>query len=245
MPQYLLFCDAILATSSGGETAPSESRVGNGRWHFVLERLDEPERFEAVDTERDIHRDRLALLALVRGLEAIEHGGLVRLITTSRYVDRGLRYGLPTWRDTDYHWESFGKLAPIRNADLWKRINVAMQFHDITSRLMHGNFMSAERRRLPAAWRTDRARTDRGHSSISSGQADRGHSQADRGHSSLSSVIRQRRADRGCWSDRGHSTLEVAQSESEPQRVQWWEMAATWVQTARSAPHGRVSLLTV
>lgn len=113
-----------------------QTTVGLGRWHFVLERIDGSERLEAVDTESYIHHDRLALLSVVRGLEALEQASLVRLVTTSRYVDRGLRFGLPNWRDTNYHWESFGLQKPIRNADLWRRVDVAMQFHEIKSRLL-------------------------------------------------------------------------------------------------------------
>ena len=108
--------------------------MGLGRWQIVLERIDGSERLEAQDCEPEIHRDRLALLAVVRGWKRLEQAGHVRLVTTSRYVDRGLRFGLPNWRDTNYRWESFGSLQPIRNADLWQRVDVAMQYHAIVCR---------------------------------------------------------------------------------------------------------------
>ncbi len=131
-PHYLLFCDTHLSKSR----ACAITDHGFGRWHFVLERLDGPERLEAADSESEVHRDRLALLAVVRGLEALEQPSQVTLVTTSRYVSRGLRYGLNEWREADYTWEHFGIQRPIRNADLWQRIDAAMQFHAVTCRLL-------------------------------------------------------------------------------------------------------------
>ncbi len=133
-PHFLLFCDASVSSSARSDTDP----VG-GRWHFVLERIDAAERLEAADGERGQPRERLALLAVVRGLEAIEQPSQVTLVTTSRYVARGLRYGLAEWRETGYIWEHFGVQKPIRNADLWQRIDGAMQFHDVACRLLESS----------------------------------------------------------------------------------------------------------
>jgi len=138
-PHFLLFTDAHLSQSR----ACAVSAQGFGRWHFVLERLDGPERLEAADSETDVHRDRLALLAVVRGLEALEQPSQVTLVTTSRYVSRGLRYGLNEWREAEYTWEHFGMHKPIRNADLWQRIDRAMSFHQVTCRLLQSPLAQA------------------------------------------------------------------------------------------------------
>jgi ribonuclease HI len=82
--------------------------------------------------------ERAALLAVVRGLEALEQPSRVTLVTTSRYVARGLQFGLSEWRETDYCWEHFGSVQPIRNADLWRRVDHAMQFHQISCRWVAG-----------------------------------------------------------------------------------------------------------
>ncbi len=138
-PHFLLFTDASLSKSR----ACAITDQGFGRWHFVLERLDGPERLEAADSESDVHRDRLALLAVVRGLEALEQPSQVTLVTTSRYVSRGLRYGLNEWREAEYTWEHFGMQRPIRNADLWQRIDGAMSFHQVTCRLLQSPLAQA------------------------------------------------------------------------------------------------------
>jgi len=134
-PHYLLFCDGqspkvpVDATAEGG----SSSAV-RGRWRFILEDLEAGTRLEACDAELVQAPERAALLAVVRGLEALEQPSRVTLVTTSRYVSRGLQFGLLEWRESDYCWEHFGSVQPIRNADLWRRIDSAMQFHQINCR---------------------------------------------------------------------------------------------------------------
>ena len=129
-PHYLLFCQA------SGRTTDHTGRPPGNRWHFVLEQLDGSNRLEATDAESQVGSDRLALLSVVRGLEALDQPAQVTLVTTSRYVTRGLRYGLPSWRQADYQWERFGQRMPIRNADLWKRVDTALRFHGVNCRLL-------------------------------------------------------------------------------------------------------------
>ena len=49
---------------------------------------------------------------------------------------RGAYVGLNTWRDGDYTWERFGEQRPVRNSDLWRRVDTALQFHGIKCRLI-------------------------------------------------------------------------------------------------------------
>ena len=129
-PHYLLFCDGNIPAH--GESAASQ----RGRWRFVLENLATGEKIEASDQEIGCAPDRAALTAVLRGLEALEQPSRVTLVTTSRYVTRGLQYGLTEWRDNDYTWEHFGAVQPIRNADIWKRIDRALAFHQVQCRWM-------------------------------------------------------------------------------------------------------------
>ncbi len=129
-PHYLLFCDGNV--SANGENAGSQ----RGRWRFVLEDLVSGERIEATDQEIACAPDRSALISVLRGLEALEQPSRVTLVTTSRYVTRGLQYGLSEWRDNDYSWEHFGAVQPIRNADIWKRIDRALAYHQVQCRWM-------------------------------------------------------------------------------------------------------------
>jgi ribonuclease HI len=115
----------------------SESRRGaeHGHWRFVLESLDGADKLEASDIESDVHGERLELLAVVRGLEALPQPSRVTLVTPSRYVDRGLNDGLPEWRSNNWEWEHFGEMAPVKNRDLWQRVDRALEYHQVDCRL--------------------------------------------------------------------------------------------------------------
>ncbi len=148
-PHFLLFCDTHVTEPQFGQSN-AIPRTTLGRWHFVLEQLDGSERLEAADSEYSVNRERLALLSVVRGLEALEQPSQVTLVTTSRYVSRGLRYGLSTWRESDYKWERFGEQKPIRNSDLWRRVDVAMHYHGVKCRLIEAGHHAAAPSHLPA-----------------------------------------------------------------------------------------------
>lgn len=129
-PHFLLYSDADGDRSPGGDGTSAA-----GRWRFVLESADGKDRFEADDVEPDVSRERLELLALVRGLEAIDQPAHVTVVTQSRYVRQGLAHGLDEWRDNGWKWERFGELTPVKNGDLWQRVDRALQFHRVECRL--------------------------------------------------------------------------------------------------------------
>jgi len=71
---------------------------------------------------------------VVRGLEALDQPSRVSLMTPSRYVAHGLRYGLAGWRESGWLWESFGQMTPIKHEDLWRRVDQALEFHRVHCR---------------------------------------------------------------------------------------------------------------
>lgn len=108
-------------------------RSGRGapRWKFALQSVGNGERISAADSESTTCRSRLELLAVVRGLEALDRPSRVTLLTRSRYVSRGIRRQLGQWREHHWRWERFGTMTPIRDCDLWRRIDRALDFHSI------------------------------------------------------------------------------------------------------------------
>ena len=112
-----------------------------GRWRFVLQPNGNDDSdsdassmedlFEAGGTEPDVRGERLELLCVVRGLEALDQPSRVTLITSSAYVKEGIRYGLQQWRANGWRWESFGRMVPVKNQDLWQRVDAAMRFHSL------------------------------------------------------------------------------------------------------------------
>lgn len=137
-PRYLLFSEARrndFRSNGGQQLAEAAShRQAGGQWRFVLEDLDGASVMDVADDEDTDEGDRLELLAVVRGLEALEQPSRVTLVTASQYVSRGIRLGLAQWRESQWRWERLGQWVPIKNGDLWKRVDRALQFHQVECR---------------------------------------------------------------------------------------------------------------
>ena len=118
-PHFLLLTDSI------GRTCQSQE------WRFVLQPTDGGERIVASDVEADADAMRLSLLAVVRGLEALEGPSRVTLLVANRFVRRGIREDLAQWRERGWRWERFGQLVPIRDLDLWQRVDRALSIHQV------------------------------------------------------------------------------------------------------------------
>ncbi len=88
--------------------------------------------------------NRMELLAAIKGLEALTRSCRVRLTTDSTYVKNGLTQWLPRWKRRE--WKTADK-KPVKNIDLWQRLDQAAQRHDIEWRWIKGHSGHAENER--------------------------------------------------------------------------------------------------
>ncbi len=120
-PDYLLFCGFNI-------------RQGLGQWRFVLRPTTGGDPLEAHDIEPQARRSRLELLALVRGLEALDQPSRVVVVSPSRYMRDGIQHYLPAWKMNGWKWERFDEMVPVANCDLWKRLDRTLRFHQVECR---------------------------------------------------------------------------------------------------------------
>jgi ribonuclease HI len=160
-PHFLLYAEAGRPLS--GEATES------GAWRFVLSLPGGEKSLEAADEEPEATTQRLELLAVVRGLEALSQPSRVTLLTGSRYLRRGLDSGIPQWRENDWQWERYGRMAPVKNSDLWQRLDRLLTIHELDckpTRLDKIDDLAPPQQRIesPASKRTERTiRIDAGH----------------------------------------------------------------------------------
>ena len=93
----------------------------------------------------------MTLLAAVRGLESIDGPASVLLLSNNRYLIRSLSESLPRWRASGFEWEQFGAKIEVQHADLWRRVDRALEIHCvqaclISSRLVSGGLNGSEKR---------------------------------------------------------------------------------------------------
>ncbi len=139
-PHFVLYSESTSTSDAAELVCPpssTRSRAETAKcWHFILRSQDGSTRLDVADVEAEASDERLELLAVVRGLEALDQPSEVTLVTSSSSIRRGLRFGLDVWRDNQWQWERFGRMTPIKNADLWQRVDRALRFHQVDCRMI-------------------------------------------------------------------------------------------------------------
>ena len=72
--------------------------------------------------------NRMELMAAIQALESLTRPAAVRLHTDSVYVRSGITAWLPGWKRNG--WQTKDR-KPVKNADLWQRLDAATQRHTI------------------------------------------------------------------------------------------------------------------
>jgi len=135
-PHFLLYAEVPQAFAragySGSSSLTNDAALGERtRWRFVLRDAGGDTSLEAADEEDEASPRRLELLAVVRGLEALEQPSRVTLMSASRHLRRGLQFGLREWRENEWQWERYGRMAPVKDRDLWQRLDRLVQIHSV------------------------------------------------------------------------------------------------------------------
>jgi len=99
---------------------------GPGGWGALLQFGDHEK--ELCGGEAHTTNNRMELQAAIEGLEALTKATDVRLTTDSEYVKKGLTEWLPQWKRRG--WRTAAK-KPVKNADLWQRLDLAVARHTI------------------------------------------------------------------------------------------------------------------
>jgi ribonuclease HI len=100
---------------------------GPGGWGAIL-RFGDVEKeifgFETLTTN-----NRMELMAAIAALEALKRPCTVRLHTDSQYLRDGIMRFIHVWKKNG--WKTADK-KPVKNIDLWQRLEAAMKPHSVT-----------------------------------------------------------------------------------------------------------------
>jgi ribonuclease HI len=72
--------------------------------------------------------NRMELMAAIQALESLTRPATIRLHTDSSYLRNGITSWLPGWKRNG--WQTSGR-KPVKNADLWQRLEAAAKPHQI------------------------------------------------------------------------------------------------------------------
>ena len=137
---------------------------GPGGYGAIL-RFGDRER-EISGGEADTTNNRMELMAAIAALEALTRPCAVTLHTDSQYLRNGVTQWIEAWKARG--WRTADK-KPVKNVDLWQRLEAASEAHDIDWRWVRGHAGDAMNERVDALARGALARRRDGSVEATSG----------------------------------------------------------------------------
>lgn len=107
---------------------------GPGGWGTII-------RSKGVEKElsggaKDSTNNRMEMMAVIMGLEALTRPCDVKITTDSQYVMKGMQEWLPGWKRRN--WKTAAK-KPVKNVDLWQRMEKAAELHTLKWEWVRGH----------------------------------------------------------------------------------------------------------
>jgi ribonuclease HI len=130
---------------------------GPGGWGAVL-RFDGKEK-ELKGGEPVTTNNRMELMAAISALETLKRDCSVDMFTDSNYLRDGITKWIHSWRRNG--WRTAEK-KPVKNAELWQRLDAALGRHQIRWHWVRGHAGHAENERADVLAREGMAPFKRG-----------------------------------------------------------------------------------
>ncbi len=143
---------------------------GPGGWGVLL-------RYKGVEKELnggapETTNNRMELMAAISALEALKRPTRIAIHTDSTYVRDGITRWIEDWKRRN--WRTAAK-KPVKNADLWMRLEEATDGHDVSWHWVKGHAGHPENERADALARAGIPRFDGGDEGEAFEEADNEH----------------------------------------------------------------------
>lgn len=99
---------------------------GPGGWGVILSYKENVK--ELYGGDPDTTNNRMELMAAIQALETLNKPCSVRINTDSKYVLQGITEWMSNWKKRG--WKTASR-TPVKNEDLWRRLDAAIQRHTI------------------------------------------------------------------------------------------------------------------
>ena len=128
MPDYYAFTDGACS-----------GNPGPGGWGVLLQAREGDTVLKERDLsggESDTTNNRMELLAAINALESLGRATAITVVTDSAYVKNGVTSWIHGWKRNG--WKTADR-KPVKNADLWQRLDEAQKRHTVTWKWVKGH----------------------------------------------------------------------------------------------------------
>ena len=130
---------------------------GPGGWGVLMRAMDGAQivkERELSGGEADTTNNRMELMAAISALETLSRVSEITVVTDSTYVKNGVTQWIHGWKRNG--WRTADK-KPVKNADLWQRLDAAQARHTVHWQWIKGHAGHAENERADELARRGRA----------------------------------------------------------------------------------------
>ena len=120
---------------------------GPGGWGVLMRAMDGAailKERELQGGERLTTNNRMELMAAIAALETLSRDTAITITTDSAYVKNGVTGWIHGWKRNG--WKTADR-KPVKNVDLWQRLDAAQARHDVTWAWIKGHAGHAENER--------------------------------------------------------------------------------------------------
>lgn len=121
---------------------------GPGGWAFLLIHPSSDKKLEGSGGEPETTNNRMELRAVVEGLRTLKRPTDVELFTDSVYVGKGMSEWMAGWKRNGWKRKVKGKLADVKNVDLWQQLDELASQHTVKYTRVAGHSGHAENDRV-------------------------------------------------------------------------------------------------
>jgi ribonuclease HI len=119
---------------------------GPGGWAFILKHPATGKHKESSGGEHDTTNNRMEIMAVIAGLEVLKQPSKVELFSDSQYVVNAITDWMVKWKKFGWKKSKSAK-EPIKNVDLWRRLDELLQRHTVTASWVRGHVGHVENER--------------------------------------------------------------------------------------------------
>jgi ribonuclease HI len=119
---------------------------GPGGWAFILKHPATGRSKQGSGGEHDSTNNRMEIMAVIEGLVALKSPSDVQLFSDSEYVVNAITSWMAKWKL--FGWKRSKKSQePVKNVDLWRRLDLLLQIHAVKANWVRGHNGHAENER--------------------------------------------------------------------------------------------------
>lgn len=104
---------------------------GPGGWAFILRHPRSGKEIERSGAEPSTTNNRMELMGVIQGLDALKRPTFVEIICDSTYVLKGISEWLPKWKANGWRRRERDRWAEVKNEDLWRRLDQLLSKHQV------------------------------------------------------------------------------------------------------------------